>query len=339
MCKAVAKVPELDQQKWGSEKRRIKVHMKEIGFHWSEEANQSFRSIKRAVLEIACHRGNPVRQYHLACHALGFTYRGVLFQLTDQPVGTVMSSKPMGAMRIIKFISKKFLDAETRYHSNELEGLAIVQCLEETRWHGNENRHPVLIYTNYECLKTALQNSDKGHIVGWLLRLSEYDFRIIHIKGKENALADGMSKLLIEAMEFGRQGKEESALEIMSANQPSNDKRWGYWLEDEWYAGVVYLKRHCKLHAEDTGKDSLAVWRWWTRKAAVYQLMDGVNHYPLLTYQERNGRQTWCVQNVNVNKVLFWAHDCHGHYSDDLTLKRLMGHYYWPTQMKDTHVF
>jgi len=80
--------------------------------------------------------------------------------------------------------------------------------------------------------------------------LSEYDFRIIHIKGKENALADGMSKLLMEAMEFGRPGKEESALEIMSANQPSNDKRWEYWLEDDWYTRVVYLKLHGKLRAE-----------------------------------------------------------------------------------------
>jgi len=55
MRKTVAKVPELDQQKRGSEKRRIKVHMKEIGFHWLEEADRSFRSIKRAVLENMCH--------------------------------------------------------------------------------------------------------------------------------------------------------------------------------------------------------------------------------------------------------------------------------------------
>jgi len=59
-----------------------------------------------------------------------------------------------------------------------------------------------------------------------------------------------MSKLLMEAMEFGRPGKEESALEIMSANQPSNDKRWEYWLEDDWYTRVVYLKLHGKLRAE-----------------------------------------------------------------------------------------
>jgi len=40
MRKAVAKVPELDQQKWGSEKRRIKVHMKEIGFYWLEDISK-----------------------------------------------------------------------------------------------------------------------------------------------------------------------------------------------------------------------------------------------------------------------------------------------------------
>jgi len=67
--------------------------------------------------------------------------------------------------------------------------------------------------------------------------------------------------------------------------------------------------------------------------------MDGVNHYLLLTYQERNGWQSWCVQKVDVNKALFWAHDCHGHYSADLTLKKLMGHYYWLIRTKDTHVF
>jgi len=174
-----------------ADKRKVK--MRDIGFRWSEEAEESFQAVKRSVLEHACHGGDPDRQYHLACDAFRFAYGGVLFQLADKhPMETVMSSKLVGSMRIIQFISKKFLDAETRYHTTEREALAIVRCPEETRWLVNENRHPVVIYTDHECLKMALQNSDKGRIVGWQLRLSEYDFRIIHIKGKENALADGM---------------------------------------------------------------------------------------------------------------------------------------------------
>jgi len=57
-------------------------------------------------------------------------------------------------------------------------------------------------------LKTALQNLDKGRIVGWQLGMSDYDFRIIHINGKENTRVDGMSRLLMEAMEFGRPGRK-----------------------------------------------------------------------------------------------------------------------------------
>ena len=71
MHKVVAKVPELDQQKRGYKKRRNKVHMKEIGFHWSEEADRSFRSVRRAVLEYACHEGDPVQRYHLTCDSSG----------------------------------------------------------------------------------------------------------------------------------------------------------------------------------------------------------------------------------------------------------------------------
>jgi hypothetical protein len=120
-----------------------------------------------------------------------------------------------------------------------------------------------MIYTDHECLKTALQNSDKGRIVGWQLQLSEYDFWIIHIKGKENALADGMSRLPPEAIGFGKPGKEDSVLEMMAAENEEKkeewEKRWEYWLSDEWYAGVVHLKLHGKLRAKDSGEDSLTV--------------------------------------------------------------------------------
>jgi len=175
----------------------------------------------------------------------------------------------------------------------------------------------------------------------------EYDFRIIHIKGKDNALADGMSRLPVEVMDFGRLGKEENALELMNAvaftrplssnfvavkGQTTNsvvfmrpstsnfvavkgpttnsmafarpgtsevavasdeegaDKRWEYWLADEWYAGVVFLKLFGKLQEKDGGEDSLTVWRWWTQKVAAYQLIDEPDDDPLLAYTERNGR-------------------------------------------------
>jgi hypothetical protein len=126
-----------------SKPARRKVRMKTIDFQWNEEAEQSFRAVKESVLQNACHGGDPQRQYHLACDASQYAYGGVLFQLAEQPLGTLLTSKLVDSMRIIQFISKKFLDTETRYHTTEREALAIVRCLEETRWLVNENRHPV----------------------------------------------------------------------------------------------------------------------------------------------------------------------------------------------------
>jgi len=74
------------------------------------------------------------------------------------------------------------------------------------------------------------------------------------------------------------------------------EEKWEYWLAEEWYAGVVYLKLFRKLWEKDGGEDSLTVWRWWIRKAAAYQLIDEPVDYRLLAYTELNGRQSWCVR-------------------------------------------
>jgi len=100
----------------GNQRRadKRKVKMKEIGFQWSGEAEESFQGVKRSVLENACHGGDLDRQYHLACDASGFAYGGVLFQLAvEYRVRMIMSPKIVGSMRIIQFILKRFLDAET----------------------------------------------------------------------------------------------------------------------------------------------------------------------------------------------------------------------------------
>ena len=88
----------------GNQRRadKRKVKMKEIGFQWSGEAEESFQGVKRSVLENACHGGDLDRQYHLACDASGFAYGGVLFQLAvEYWVRMIMSPKIVGSMRII----------------------------------------------------------------------------------------------------------------------------------------------------------------------------------------------------------------------------------------------
>jgi len=75
----------------------------------------------------------------------------------------------------------------------------------------------------------------------------------------------------------------------IAPDEEGADKRWKYWLADEWYAGVVFLKLFGKLREKDEWEDSLTVWKWWAQKAAAYQRIDEPDDYPLLAYTQRNG--------------------------------------------------
>jgi len=73
----------------------------------------------------------------------------------------------------------------------------------------------------------AVKNTDKGQIVGWQLYLSEYDLHIVHVKGKEKVLADGLSRLQVDSIPYGQMGMEDSWSEAIAVvewdNQPEDD--------------------------------------------------------------------------------------------------------------------
>jgi hypothetical protein len=63
-------------------------------------------------------------------------------------------------MRIVQFISKAFTDPETRYHTTEREGLAVIRCLEEVRWLVMQAMDvPVMVYTDHKALLSILDGS------------------------------------------------------------------------------------------------------------------------------------------------------------------------------------
>jgi hypothetical protein len=343
MYTAVRKDPEWEPAKKGA---RRSLKLKTVGFEWNDQARTSFEYIKESILNNACYGGDPSIQYHLATDPSDYAYGGVLFQIPGCPAGTVFNKTLVPEMQIVQFISKKFLDAETRYHTTEREALAVVHGLQEARWLINEGVHQVIVYTDHEALLSALKKSDNltGRIVGWQLKLSEFDLKIVYVKGKENTLADGMSRLPARWIPQGGPWKEDSCLDVMALSEAGEElargrreKRrvWKEWIEDEWYGGVVWFRLFNEVR---DGEKSLSRWKWWARKAANFRLI-GDPKDPQLTYVERDGKQSWCVRSPDVNKALTWAHDCHGHFAGAMTVRQLKGKYYWPSRHTDALKF
>jgi hypothetical protein len=135
MKEAVIKVADSIPVSGSIESRgKRKLANRTIAFEWKQEQQDAFDAIKHAIVNNACWGGDPVYQYHLATDASAYAYGGVLFQLPTLPVGSRLEKANKDQMRIIQFISKTFTDPETRYHTTEREGLAVIRCLEEVRW-------------------------------------------------------------------------------------------------------------------------------------------------------------------------------------------------------------
>ena len=89
------------------------------GLKWGQEQEMSFKAVKEAIINNVVYGGDDSKQYHLmtdaSLHALG----GVLFQLPGLPAGTSLSVVRRTEMKIVMFISKRFLPVETRYSTTE----------------------------------------------------------------------------------------------------------------------------------------------------------------------------------------------------------------------------
>ena len=93
----------------------------------------------------------------------------------------------------IAFLSKKMLDAETRYPTHEQELLAIIHALNSWRHYLSGTKFTIRTdHKSLEFFKTQPRLS--GRQSRWIDILANFDFDIEYIEGKKNVVADGLSR-------------------------------------------------------------------------------------------------------------------------------------------------
>ena len=202
----------------------------ECGIKWKEKQETAFTSVKTSIIKNVVYGGDETKQYHLITDASKYAIGGVLFQLPNVPAGTNMSVAMRKEIKVIMFISKRLFSAETRYSTTEREALAILRCLEEVRWLILGSPYTTKVYTDHSALVSLLKKDDaQGRIVRWQVRLSEYDVEYIHIPGRKNALADGLSRMRVMETMFAEDGKAfGEGLEIYTLEGDSTSG-WEEW--------------------------------------------------------------------------------------------------------------
>ena len=119
----------------------------------------------------------------------------------DHIIQTDASKTGLGAVLLqegqpVAYASRTLTDTERRYSNIEIELLGVVFGLE--RLHHYTFGKPITVETDHQPLtsirkKTTAMSSPK--LQRLLLRLAQYDVHIEYLRGKENVIADALSRV------------------------------------------------------------------------------------------------------------------------------------------------
>jgi hypothetical protein len=157
---------------------------KDAEFIWTQVEQKAFEEIRDAIcLAPILQIPNPHLPFVIESDASGFATGAVLLQ--DQGKGLLPCA----------YASKKFSPAETRWSVHEQEAFGVIRALKEWRAYVHGADTPVKIYTDHKSLiflQTQPILSSKQ--TRWMIELADYNYEILYKPGRENVVADALSR-------------------------------------------------------------------------------------------------------------------------------------------------
>ena len=106
-------------------------------------------------------------------------------------MGAYLCQERDGKEYPIGFMSFAFNDTQRRWHTVEQEAYAIVKALE--KWEYLLRDVHFTLHTDHENL-TYIRDTGSKKVMSWNVQISEYDFKVVHIAGVNNCVADALSR-------------------------------------------------------------------------------------------------------------------------------------------------
>lgn len=160
-------------------------------FKWTEVEEKVFQDIK-----------NDLYHSDLLTNFDGEAKLSVEVDASPYGVGCVLLQNLGGEERPVCFASKTLTAAERRYSQIDREGLALVFALKRFRYY--LLGRPFVARTDHKPLlglfgkEKPIPCTANARIQRWALLLSQYDFDLVYKSGKENVVADALSRLPIK---------------------------------------------------------------------------------------------------------------------------------------------
>ena len=150
---------------------------------WKQEHQTAFDSLKQAIISFPVLR-NPDFDKVFILQA----------DSCDRGTGAVLLQVFEGKKLPIQYLSKKLLPRERQYSTIDKECLAIVRAVSVLREY-LEGREFIIETDHFPLQWLNKMKVQNQRLLRWSLLLQEFKFKIHHIKGKDNKVADSLSRM------------------------------------------------------------------------------------------------------------------------------------------------
>jgi transposase InsO family protein len=156
---------------------------KDSVWHWTDELEQVFRQIKELfVQDVHLVYPDYTKTFYLQCDASSFGLGSQLYQLDEN-----------GNQKIVSMASRLLISSEINYNMSEKELLSIVWSLLKYRVFIMGAK--LIIITDNKALTFLFScRLLSGRLSRWILWLQQFSFTIEHCRGKDNVVADTLSR-------------------------------------------------------------------------------------------------------------------------------------------------
>lgn len=297
----------------------------DIRWQWKEKEEAAFQLLKRMLCsaEVLAH-ADPKRQFIVQTDA------------SDFAAGAVLSQKQSDGIteRPIAYWSYKFNRHERLYHPTQKELLAIKLAVEHWSHYLEGHALPILIRTDHQPL-TWLNNKPalSGLLARWMMTLSAFKFKIDYVKGKNNQVADALSRRADIEAEAKAEGIEDVSgklsLSVADIGEESIEME-----EEEDRKGelIINIESLIEKLRKAAKRD-----KEYSRLLKGREEDDGLVRKDGLLYSKDGEKHTVWIPNDRRlrTRLLQLAHDWSGHFGIQRTLQKLRRHCKWKGMWKE----
>lgn len=271
---------------------------KKVKFDWTEECDRAFRKIKECLVTA------PV----LSCPDYSKPFV-VQTDASSYGIGAVLTQPHEDGERVIAYLSRSLTRQEQAYSVTEQECLAVLWAVEKLRPY-LEGVEFTVVTDHYSLLWLQNLKNLNGRLARWSVRLQQYNFKIVHRKGKDNVVPDMLSRAV-------------PVLDVIGVEQDIRFDSSG----DKWYQKMV----------ESVRRNPLKFGGWREREGQLWKHV-GLR-YPNLSPPGDSWKLV--VPKGSRREVIAQAHEppTSGHTGVFKTFSRIAEKYYWPKMRNDVSNF